>query len=67
MQDAVQSATITELNVDEKEIFIKNQANDVFSNILSTLNLKDIPTYGQKDKRTNAYLQIKKTRRLPSL
>ncbi len=60
IQDAIRSATITKLNVDEREIFIKNKADDVFSDILSTLHLKDIPAYGQKDKRTNAYLQIKK-------
>lgn len=60
IQGAIRSATITKLNVDEREIFIKNKADDVFSDILSPLDLKDIPAYGQKDKRTNAYLQKNK-------
>lgn len=60
IQGAIRSATITKLNVDEREIFIKNKADDVFSDILSPLDLKDIPAYSQKDKRTNAYLQKNK-------
>src|SRR5690606_35487148 len=54
IQDAIRSATLTPVNLEGMEIYIKNIPQDVFSDILKALALEDIPTYGQKDKRTNA-------------
>lgn len=60
IQDAIRSATVTLVQLDEKEIFIKNKYNDVFFEILKAFNIEDIPCYGEKDKRTISYLQTKK-------
>jgi len=60
IQDAIRSATVTTVNMDGRDVFIKNKAEEEFPEILKALGLEDIPTYGQKDKRTNAYLQRKK-------
>lgn len=60
IQDAIRSATITKVNLEGKEIYIKNKAEEEFSQILNALEIQDIPTYGIKDKRTKAYLHIKK-------
>ncbi|MDV2686916.1 hypothetical protein RYX56_21435, partial [Alkalihalophilus lindianensis] len=59
-QNAIRSATVTTVNMDGRDVFIKNRAEEEFPEILMALGLEDIPTYGQKDKRTNAYLQRKK-------
>lgn len=60
IQEAIRSATITQVNFEGKEVYIKNKADEAFTHILKALKLEDIPAYGQKDKRKNAYLQIKK-------
>ena len=60
IQKAIRSATITQVNFEGKEVYIKNKADEAFTHILKALKLEDIPAYGQKDKRKNAYLQIKK-------
>ncbi|WP_374724533.1 IS1634 family transposase [Calidifontibacillus erzurumensis] len=60
IQDAIRSATITQVQFEGREIFIKNKCDDAFSEILKALKIKDIPTYGEKNKKTNAYLQTKK-------
>lgn len=60
IQDALRSANITQVHLDDREIYIKNKSEDDFSSILDALGLTDIPAYGQKDKRRNAYIQTKK-------
>src|SRR5690625_2106358 len=60
IQDAIRSATVTQVNVEGREIYIKNKSDDAFADILKALKLKDIPAYGKNDKRTNAYIQKKK-------
>jgi len=60
IQDAIRSATITQVNLDGRDIYIKNKSNDTFAEILEAFEMKDIPTYGQKDKRTNAYIHTRK-------
>lgn len=61
IQEAIRSANLTQVNFDGREIYIKNKADDVFPDILKALHLKDIPTYGQKNNKTNnAYIQPKK-------
>jgi transposase len=60
IQDAIRSATVTRVNLEGRDVFIKNKADDAFPEILKALGLEDIPTYGLKDNRTNAYLQTKK-------
>jgi transposase len=60
IQDAIRSATITQVNFEGREIFIKNKSEEAFSEILKAFDIEDLPTYGQRDKRVNAYLRIKK-------
>lgn len=60
IQNAIRSAPVTKVYLDEREIFIKKKAEEIFSEILNKLELEYIPTNDQKDKRTNAYLHIKK-------
>lgn len=60
IQGAIRSATITQVNFEGREIYIKNKSDDAFSDILKALGIEDIPAYGQKDKRRNAYLHAKK-------
>jgi hypothetical protein len=60
IQGAIRSATVTRVNLEGRDVFIKNKAADAFPEILKALGLEDIPTYGLKDNRTNAYLQTKK-------
>lgn len=59
IQDAIRSANLTQVNFEGKEICIKNQSEDAFTDILKALELEDIPTYSQKDKRKSAYIQSK--------
>jgi transposase/uncharacterized coiled-coil protein SlyX len=60
IQNAIRSATITQVNMEGREIYIKNKSEDAFQDILEAMGLEDIPAYGQKDKRANAYIQTKK-------
>src|SRR5690625_1029958 len=60
IQDAIRSATLTQINFEERDIYIKNKPNDDFKTNLEELEIEDIQVYGQRDKRTNAYLQTKK-------
>jgi len=60
IQDAIWSATIAKVRSDGNEIYIKNQFDDAFSDILKALGLEDIPAYGMKEKRREAYLHTKK-------
>lgn len=60
IQDALRSAKLTQIEVDGRSLYIKNQSTEVFADILKALDLEDIPVYGQKDIRTNAYIQRKK-------
>lgn len=60
IQDALRSAKLTQIEVDGRSLYIKNQATEVFADILKALDLEDIPVYGQKDNRAKAYIQRKK-------
>jgi transposase len=60
IQDAIRSATITQINHEGQEVYIKNKSDYAFAKILKALEIKDISTYGIKDQRTTSYLQYKK-------
>ncbi|MFA8440112.1 hypothetical protein [Pueribacillus sp. YX66] len=60
IQDAICSATVTQVNMEGREIYIKNKSDDAFADILKALKLKNIPAYGKNDMRINAYIQKKK-------
>ena len=60
IQTALRSATITSVNMDNTDIFIKNKVTEGFTDILGVLGLEDIPPYGKKDKRKRVYLHTKK-------
>ena len=49
IQDALRSANVTtlpDLGKNRKAIYIKNQSNEDFSNILKALSIPEIPTFG---------------------
>lgn len=60
IQEAIRSDTVTQVNFEGRDIYIKNKSDEAFSDILKALGIEDILDYGQKDKSKNAYLHIKK-------
>ena len=48
IQDAIRSATISLIEMDEQEFFIKNEPNEDFKDMLHALGLNDAPAYGKK-------------------
>lgn len=47
------SATITKMHLEGIEIYIKNQSNDSFPDILKVFGLEVIPAYGEKYRDEN--------------
>ena len=57
IQDAIRSATISLIEMDEQEFFIKNEPNEDFKDMLHALGLNDAPAYGKK---SDAYIRPEK-------
>jgi len=60
IQDAIRSATFSQINMENEQIFIKNQESPLFSEILGALNLKKLSTYGRVHSQSRAYIQPEK-------
>lgn len=60
IQDAVRSATFSQIEMGVQQIYIKNQASSLFEDILRELELKELPTYGRVHLNSRAYIQPKK-------